>query len=156
MDKWQLKLQRQTAAHRALSGIRFLLSSSIENLGEEAENAMDGAKLIELLRKNYSRLAKNNDGITRGELAIALMSPTEFSQDEYVMLQLMTKYFDTIINLSNDEDGTETKITGLDSEVLAQFIADGKMTLKDLHRWGAMTAGGENNIPTPPPLTGDS
>ncbi|MBY0358050.1 MAG: hypothetical protein K2W82_08625 [Candidatus Obscuribacterales bacterium] len=156
MDKWQQKLQRQTTAQRALSGISFLLSHPDQGPDDETESAMDGAKLIELLNKNFKRLAKSNDGITRGELTIALTNPHDFTQDEYVMLQLMAKYFDTIVNLSDDEEGEETKITELDAQVLAQFIVDGKLSLKSLRYWCSMTGGPENNIPTPPPLTGDS
>lgn len=155
MDKWQLKLQRQTAAQRALSGINFLLTHS--EISDETEASMEGAKLIELLRKNFKRLCGGNDGISRGELAMALMRLPEFSQDEYVMLQMMTRYFDTIINLSDDEQGDETKITELDVEVLSQFIKDGKMTLKQLHGWCSRGGGAPANEPIkPPPLTGGS
>jgi hypothetical protein len=147
--------QREIAARRALNDISYLVQKAEEGSSADPDEPR-GRDVVALLRKNYRRLDKNKNGISREELTQALMRPGEFSKDEYVMLQLLNKYFDTIANLSKDEDGPETVISRMDCAVLAQFLMHSDLTLSQLHQWVGMTR------PTritdqdigPPPLSG--
>lgn len=131
---------REEAAKAALADIRFLLGTSEQpgDLPDAQESYLDGPLVVELLEKNFRRLDPDNNGISRQELMSALTRPDSFSPDEYEMLRLVTKYFDTIINMSDDndgKDGEELRITGLDLSVLKQFLVTGQVTLRELHRW---------------------
>lgn len=153
--------RREEAAQQALADIRWLLhGTKQEQLSNPAEigdddTQLDGKTIINLLERNFIRLDPNNDGISREEIMVALMNPQAFSPEEYEVLRLVTKYFDTIINLSEDEDGGETKISRADMLVLEQFLVHSNMTLKELHAWCTMGmgAGSEGEI-GPPPLSG--
>ncbi|MDZ4833610.1 MAG: EF-hand domain-containing protein [Candidatus Melainabacteria bacterium] len=155
--------RREDAAQQALADIRWLIQGTEQtNLAAEptmddSETYLDGPTIIALLEKNFAKLDPNNDGISREEIMVALMNPQAFSPEEYEVLRLVTKYFDTIINLSEDEDGGETKISRYDMLVLEQFLVHSNMTLKELHDWCAMSkapgGAGEDTI-GPPPLSG--
>jgi hypothetical protein len=142
---------REDAAKAALADIRFLLQKSpgaSESSGLD-ETYLDGPKIVELLERNFKRLDPNNDGISRQELMTALSCPANFSADEYEMLRLVTKYFDTIINMADDQEGEELRISLLDMTVLKQFLVHGQMTLKELKRWSMSV---EQEV-GPPPLS---
>jgi len=125
---------REKAAKAALNDIRWLLQGEEEALDDDdKETYLDGPTIVRLLEENFERLDPNNNGIEREELMTALMNPQAFTTDEYEMLRLITKYFDTIINMSDDEEGEETKISRADLLVLEQFLVHSKMTLKELH-----------------------
>ena len=125
---------REKAAKAALNDIRWLLQGEEEALDDDDEETyLDGPTIVRLLEENFERLDPNNNGIEREELMTALMNPQAFTTDEYEMLRLITKYFDTIINMSDDEEGEETKISRADLLVLEQFLVHSKMTLKELH-----------------------
>ncbi|MBX9669306.1 MAG: hypothetical protein K2X93_16900, partial [Candidatus Obscuribacterales bacterium] len=130
---------REDAAKTALADIRWLLKSSHHDTTEDpsgsGESYLDGPQIAELLERNFQRLDPDNNGLTRDELTSAMTHPASFSKDEYEMLRLVTKYFDTIINMSDDEDGEELKISRMDMVVLNQFLIHGTMTLKELSRW---------------------
>ena len=122
-------------------------------MDEDEETYLDGPTIVKLLEENFDRLDPNNDGIEREELMTALMNPQAFTTDEYEMLRLITKYFDTIINMSDDEEGEETKISRADLLVLEQFLVHSKMTLKELHSWCSIANKPADDI-GPPPLSG--
>lgn len=156
--------KREDAAQQAMADIRWLIQgteqgtlASAAPTDDDDETHLDGKTIVTLLEKNFARLDPNNDGISREEIMVALMNPQAFSPEEYEVLRLVTKYFDTIINLSEDEDGGETKISRYDMLVLEQFLVHSNMTLKQLHEWCAMSkapgGGGEGTI-GPPPLSG--
>lgn len=155
--------RREDAAQQAMADIRWLIQGTEQgNLAtpsadDDDETYLDGPTIIALLEKNFARLDPNNDGISREEIMVALMNPQAFSPEEYEVLRLVTKYFDTIINLSEDEDGGETKISRYDMLVLEQFLVHSHMTLKELHDWCVMSkspsGAGEDTI-GPPPLSG--
>lgn len=150
------EVRRQAAAQAALNDIRWLLHGEEEDDEPDAEETyLDGPTIIALLEHNFERLDPNNDGIDREELMKALMNPQSFTADEYEMLRLITKYFDTIINMSEDEEGEETRITRADLTVLEQFLVHSKMTLKELHSWCTIAAAASvaDEI-GPPPLSG--
>lgn len=107
----------------------------LERSESPPENEISGQALVHLLQKNFSRLDPDNNGITREELLAALTKPQSFTGDEYAMLGLLSRYFDTVINLSDDEKGPETRITRLDFDVLAQFLVHSGLTLGALHTW---------------------
>lgn len=145
---------REKAAKAALNDIRWLLQGE-EETGEldDEETYLDGPTIVRLLEENFERLDPNNNGIEREELMTALMNPQAFTTDEYEMLRLITKYFDTIINMSDDEEGEETKISRADLLVLEQFLVHSKMTLKELHSWCSIVNKPADDI-GPPPLSG--
>lgn len=151
---------RERAADSALKNIVFLLEGSKENPEAYASRNMDqelsGDKLVELLNSNFAKVDLNNNGISRQELLAALTAPNVFTVNEYAMLKLVAKYFDTIINLSDDEPGAETVLTHTDVQVLAQFLVNSKIKLSELHRWIALSEGTaattERDV-GPPPLS---
>ena len=145
---------RERAAKAALNDIRWLLQGEDEQgVDEDEETYLDGPTIVKLLEENFDRLDPNNDGIEREELMTALLNPQAFTTDEYEMRRLITKYFDTIINMSDDEEGEETKISRADLLVLEQFLVHSKMTLKELHSWCSIANKPADDI-GPPPLSG--
>ena len=146
--------RKEAAAQRALNDIRWLIHGDGEIEGEDdGETYLDGPTICQLLEKNFERLDANGNGITREELLRGLMNPQAFTPDEYVMLRLLVKYFETIINLNDDEDGEETYISQTDVMVLEQFLVHSQMTLKDLHKWCSKTTDAAEEV-GPPPLSG--
>ncbi len=138
---------RRNAAKRTFTDVlgqlrRGQLPGEIDNQ-PQPEN-LEGKKLSRLLEDNFARLDPDNNGITKEELASALISPERFSSDEYVMLKLVGKYFKTIANMCNDQIGPETVITQMDKDVLIQFLAHSNLTLADLHAWRALDADPED------------
>lgn len=146
--------RQEQAARRALEDIRFLIETGSEGSSpaEGAETSLDGRQIIDLLTGNFNKLDKNGDGISRNELATALMYPQSFHADEYEMLKLVAKYFDTIINMVDDEQGEELRITRADVEVLGQFLVHSGMSLAELHRWCSLEQTVEDSV-GPPPMT---
>jgi hypothetical protein len=102
------------------------------------EDTMDGAHFAALLDKHFDKLDPNRDGITKEELTQALLTPWQYKDDEYAMLKLLGKYFDTIIHMSDDQEGPETVITELDKDVVVQFLRHSNFTLAQLQQWRAM------------------
>lgn len=141
---------REKAAKSALDDIRWLQKSSGNSAaaGAEDETYLDGPMIIELLDKNFDRLDPDSNGISRDELMACLVKPEKFSSDEYEMLRLLTRYFDTIINLVDDEVGEQLKITRLDMSALKTQLVDQRMTLKELRDWGAR--GDDFDVGLPP------
>ena len=123
-----------TAFEDVLGGLR-VSEHDVSKASSVGEDTMDGAHLASLLELNFAKLDPNKNGITKEELAKALLTPWEFSVDEYTMLKLLGKYFDTIIHMSDDEQGPETRITEMDKDVLIQFLRYGGLTLKQLQVW---------------------
>ncbi|HEY9776865.1 MAG TPA: hypothetical protein V6C81_24085 [Planktothrix sp.] len=142
------------AAQAALRDIVWMLDSdgSVQKADE-----LDGVKVVALLRKSWTRLDPDKDGITRVELLNALRNPRSFTPEEYTVLHLLSKYFDMIINFSDDEDGEETRITRKDAAVLAQFLLHSNHTLASLSRWLEDPSRRSTSVDTiaPPPLAGD-
>ncbi|CAN5165090.1 hypothetical protein BH10CYA1_BH10CYA1_58170 [soil metagenome] len=151
---------RNDAADHAVRDLVWLVGGTTEDARasdhfDAVEEELSGAKLAELLDRNFTRLDPNGNGISRTEIAAALMTPNVFSVDEYAMLKLVAKYFDTIIKLSDDEEGDETVLTRTDAEVLSQFLVHSKLKLSELRRWIAIADGTatEQDI-GPPPMSG--
>ncbi|MEZ4535575.1 MAG: hypothetical protein R3D26_11340 [Cyanobacteriota/Melainabacteria group bacterium] len=120
---------REKAAKAALNDIRWLLQGEEEALDDDDEETyLDGPTIVRLLEENFERLDPNNNGIEREELMTALMNPQAFTTDEYEMLRLITKYFDTIINMSDDEEGEDQDIPG-GSSCARAILVHSKMTL---------------------------
>lgn len=131
--------RRHTAAHAAFSDVlgqlRLQSEEPAQALIQGEIDPLDGATVATLLEKNFAKLDPNGNGITKEELAQALLTPSRFTADEYVMLKLVGRYFDTIANMCEDEVGSQTVITGMDKDVLNQFLLNSKLSLSDLHRW---------------------
>ena len=131
--------RRHDAAHAAfhdvLGQLRLQSEEPDQALVPGDIDPLDGATVATLLDKNFAKLDPNGNGITKEELAQALLTPTRFTADEYVMLKLVGKYFDTIANMCEDESGSQTVITSMDKDVLNQFLLNSKLSLSDLHKW---------------------
>lgn len=135
-DPPQPQQKKRLAAKEALEDVLWLVRGGSEDCPVDAAGGeLDGEKFAELLRKNFKRLDPTGTAITKEHLAKALMKPDQFSEDEWVMLQLLAKYFDTIANMCEDEPGPQTVITSLDSDVLCEFLVHSKLSLPQLHEW---------------------
>ena len=99
---------------------------------EDNQDNIRGANLAGLLDQNFARLDPNNDGITRDELSCALSSPSGLSQEEFTLVRLLQKYFDTIANMVDEEPGCDSRITVKDKEVLNQFLIYSDLDLHTL------------------------
>jgi len=127
--------KRHDAAHHAFQDVLGQLRTVETNTTQPTDSLLDGATVAKLLEKNFSRLDPNGNGITREELAQALLSKNSYTSDEYAMLQLIGKYFETIANMCDDEVGPQSVITNLDKDVLNQFLVHSNLSLSDLHKW---------------------
>ena len=143
--------RREDAAKRALEDIRYLLRDSRQE-NSTSDLSLSNEKLIELLKANFDKLDPDDNGISRDELVTALTRPHSFTADEYEMLRLITKYFDTIINLSDDEPGEDLRISRMDASVLEQFLLNSKFSLRELHMWCSLGDDPES-FSGPPPLS---
>ena len=129
---------KKKAAHHTFTDV--LGEVRLEDPNEEIDPhsyalTLDGQRIAEILDKNFKVLDPDNDGISREEISHALMTPERFGEDEYAVLHLLGHYFQTIANLSEDEEGPQTHITEMDKDVLNQFLRYTGMTLADIHRW---------------------
>ncbi len=105
---------------------------------------LTGKRLAVLLLKNFKTLDPDDNGITREEIATALLKRDRFSGEEYLMLQVIARYFDTIANMSDDEEGKETVITKTDMKVLNQFLLYSNLDIEQLDQWRAADIANEN------------
>jgi hypothetical protein len=140
----------------ALDDVLWLHRSSSPNIGQSVESLeqdnLDSKTFAELFKKNYVRLDPQNSGISKEQLSKFIMRPDNFTKDEYVMLMLVAKYFDTIANLDDAPD-SRTKITALDAEVLGQFLIHGNLSMAELHRWRMLCSSpADDTEREPPPL----
>lgn len=134
MTEDQQQKRRQFAAQHAFKDVLGGLRTT-EQAHAVSEPNLDGATVAKLLEKNFHKLDPNGNGITREELAQALLSKNSYSADEYAMLQLIGKYFETIANMCDDESGPQSVITSLDKDVLNQFLVHSNLSLSELHKW---------------------
>jgi hypothetical protein len=115
---------------------------------QPVRRSLTGAQFIELIEKNYTRIQRNETGLTKKDIAIAMGKPAEFSLPEYLMLEEMLKYFDTIISLAPAAYFRQARvITPTHIEVLGAFLVHSEFSLAQFDSW--MTAKPEF---TPPPL----
>jgi hypothetical protein len=111
------------------------LSKTNDNI--DTRRTMRGVQLEKLLNKNFAKLDPDNNGITRDELAQALLSPWGFSEEDFTLIRLIQKYFDTIANMVDEEPGSDSRITKHDIEVLNQFLTYSDLDLQTLALWRA-------------------
>ncbi len=111
------------------------LSKTNDNI--DTRRTMRGVQLAKLLNKNFAKLDPDNNGITRDELAQALLSPWGFSEEDFTLIRLIQKYFDTIANMVDEEPGSDSRITKQDIEVLNQFLTYSDLDLQTLALWRA-------------------
>lgn len=125
-----------TPAHGNLDDLLWLHKSSgpsdYDHIESLAQDTLDSQTFADLFNKTFPRLDPENRGITKEHLGKLIMRPDIFANDEYVMLLLLAKYYDTISNLV---DGDTHRITSLHKEVLSTFLIHGKLTLAELARW---------------------
>lgn len=118
----------------------------------QVRRALSGAQFIELVEKNYTRIQRNETGLTKKDIAIAMGKPAEFSLPEYLMLEEMLKYFDTIIALAPAAYFRQARvITPTHFEVLGAFLVHSDFSLAQFDNW--MSAKPEF---APPPLMSSS
>jgi hypothetical protein len=142
--------------HGSLDDLLYLHKASgpedYDHIESLASDTLDSATFADLFNKSFSKLDPQHQGITQVHLGKLIMRPDMFGQDEYVMLLLLAKYFDTIANLV---DGDKSRITHLHKEVLNQFLVHGKLTLAELARWTMLCVDPNESAPSAlPPLSG--
>jgi len=116
---------------------------------QAVRRSLTGAQFIELLEKNYTRIQRNETGLTKKDIAIAMGKPAEFSLPEYLMLEEMLKYFDTIISLAPAAYFRQARVvTPTHIEVLGAFLVHSDFSLAQFDGW--MSAKPEI---APPPMS---
>lgn len=129
----------------SLNGDRGIPNPTAENT---KVTGMNGPQLARLIEANFARLDENGDGLTKKELATAMSTPHKFNADEWTMLRLITKYFDSIAAICDDQtEGEKVRITHMDKEVLIQFLKFSNMSLQDIHDW---LSHNERSVAPPP------
>ncbi len=130
---------RSVQGHGSLDDLLWLHKASapttVEHVESLEQESLDSESFARIFIQTYPRLDPKNQGLTKEHLSKLIMRPDVFSHEEYVMLMMLAKYFDTISNLVDDEPGPQTMITPMDREVLCQFLVHGKLSLAELHRW---------------------
>jgi hypothetical protein len=130
---------RTGQGHGSLDDLLWLHKTSAPTSAEHVESlteeTLDSEKFARLFIQTYPRLDPKDQGLSKEHLGKLIMRPDAFTHDEYLMLLMVAKYFDTIANLVDDEPGPQTLITPVDREVLCQFLIHGKLSLPELHRW---------------------
>ncbi|HEY9679882.1 MAG TPA: hypothetical protein V6C76_17900 [Drouetiella sp.] len=126
--------------HGSLDDLLWLHKASAPTSADEVhaleEDKLSSESFAKLFMQAYPRLDPQKQGLTKEHLGKLIMRPQAFNHDEYNMLVMLAKYFDTIANLvDDDKPGASKAITPMDSEVLFQFLLHGKMSLAELHRW---------------------
>ena len=135
----------------SLNGQRGIPKPTAENM--KVSQRMDGPMLAFLIEKNFNRIDLNGDGISRKELATAMATPQKFTNDEWAMLRLITRYFDSIAALCDDQtEGEKVRITKMDKDVLIQFLQFSNMTMQNIHDWLSLN---ERSV-APPPSSGST
>lgn len=150
---------RSVPGHGSLDDLLWLHKASapttVEHVESLEQESLDSESFARIFIQTYPRLDPKNQGLTKEHLSKLIMRPDVFSHEEYVMLMMLAKYFDTISNLVDDEPGPQTMITPMDREVLCQFLVHGKLSLAELHRWRLLCmAPKEDPEIEGPPLSG--
>lgn len=130
---------RGTQGHGSLDDLLWLHKASgptpVEEVQSLEQETLDSETFAKLFIQTYPKLDPRDQGLTKEHLGKLIMRPDIFTNDEYNMLLMLAKYFDTVSNLVDDEEGPQTMITPMDKEVLCQFLVHGKLSLPELHRW---------------------
>ena len=146
---------KRAPAHGSLDDLLYLHkagSDDYDHIESLAQDTLDSETFANLFDKSYSKLDPNNQGLTKVQLGKLIMRPDIFTKDEYCMLLLLAKYFDTVASLV--VDGDKTRITPLHKEVLNQFLVHGKLTLAELARWTMLCVDpNEDSASSLPPLS---
>ncbi|MFN8550365.1 MAG: hypothetical protein U0103_02655 [Candidatus Obscuribacterales bacterium] len=149
---------RNAQGHGSLDDLLWLHKASapttVEHVESLEQETLDSEAFARIFIQTYPRLDPKNQGLTKEHLSKLIMRPDAFSHDEYVMLVMLAKYFDTIANLVDDEPGPQTMITPMDKEVLCQFLVHGKLSLAELHRWRLLCQAPKEEPFEGPPLSG--
>ncbi len=150
---------RSVQGHGSLDDLLWLHKAGAPTTAEHVESleqeSLDSETFARIFIQTYPRLDPKDQGLSKEHLGKLIMRPDVFSHDEYVMLIMLAKYFDTIANLVDDEPGPQTMITPMDREVLCQFLVHGKLSLAELHRWRLLCmAPKEDKELEGPPLSG--
>jgi hypothetical protein len=149
---------RKLLAERALANIEWFVNNNQADRMVSGKALLDKHEFIDLLNKNFDRLDEDrSNSISRAEIAVALSEIKDFSANEYVMLQLLARYFDFICELVDDNDESEKMISRADVDVLGHFLLGSNMTLEALYSWCSDPKGPpKGDLIKPPPLTGDT
>lgn len=151
---------RSVQGHGSLDDLLWLHKASAPTADEGQvqsleQESLDSESFARIFIQTYPRLDPKNQGLTKEHLGKLIMRPDVFSHEEYVMLMMLAKYFDTIANLVDDEPGPQTMITPMDREVLCQFLVHGKLSLPELHRWRLLCMAPKEDVEFEgPPLSG--
>lgn len=149
--------ERKQLASKALQNIEWLVNNFTDDRAVTQKSPLDKSEFVSLLQKNFDKLdADRSNGISRAEITAAMQQHADFSANEYVMLQLLLRYFDFIRALVDDDDGMEEVVSRADVDVLSQFLMESNITLEALYMWCSGPSGPPKaDLISPPPLTSE-
>ncbi len=149
--------EHKAVAEKALQNMEWLVNNFTSDQATPQKSPIDKHEFVQLLQKNFEKLDRDNsDSISRREISAALADIADYTANEYVMLELLTRYFDFISELVDDDDGEEKVISRSDVQVLGQFLLDSNMTLEALYMWCSGPSGPPKaDLIKPPPMSGD-
>ena len=118
-------------------GERRQRSENGEEWGERrGRKELGGSFFIELFEKNFDRIASNEMGVSKKDIVRALGKPSEFSLQEYLMLEELIKYFDTICELSCTVHYRSVRVISVTHrEVLKQFLVHTGFSMAQFDGW---------------------
>ena len=82
MPEEEIGKKRREAAQHAFQDVLGQLRTSDTSAEPSGQETLDGTTVAKLLVKNFTRLDPNGNGITREELAQALLTQGSYSKDE--------------------------------------------------------------------------
>jgi len=149
--------EHKAVAEKALQNMEWLVNNFTSDQATPQKSPIDKHEFVQLLQKNFEKLDRDNsDSISRREISAALADLADYTANEYVMRELLTRYFDFISELVDDDDGEEKVISRSDVQVLGQFLLDSNMTLEALYMWCSGPSGPPKaDLIKPPPMSGD-
>lgn len=148
---------RKLAAEKALQNMEWLVTHFNDDRKVPPKTPIDKREFVALLQSNFEKLDRDrSETISRSEIVAALSAITDFSANEYIMLQLLMRYFDFISELVDDNDEEEKAISRADVDVLSQFLLESSMSLDALYLWCSGPSGPPKaDLIKPPPLSSE-
>jgi hypothetical protein len=142
---------RKMLAQKALEKMKWTASNVSADRYVHKDTPLDKHEFVKLLRKNFEKLDRDkNKGISKQEILDALTGLPDFTTDEYVMLQLLVRYFDFISDLVRSDESNV--ISKQDIDVLEQFLLNSNLTLEALYIWCGGRSEPKPDV-SPPPLS---
>lgn len=148
---------RKAMALQALQNIQWLVDNASSDRTVPHKVPLGKEEFVQLLKANFDKLDKDkSNSISRSEITHALDEVADYSASEYIMLQLLMRYFDFISDLVDESDTTEKVVSRTDVDTLAEFLLESNLTLEALYMWCSGPSGPpKGDLIKPPPLSAD-